>query len=261
MNNKGRAEQLKDEGNAAYGRGDIDDAVRKYTQAIQHYKRAVYFTNRANCYLRLGRVDQAEQDCETAIDLDPQWSKAYYFLGKIALEQRNSTSSAVRYYTKAFEKARSNADASITYLEDLHSALYSARKREWEHQQALRLAQQHQMVSYFTSLAELDASVSGEEKEKYVAQLCELVQCSNDPTQAMNPEPLQCGIGFDFMIDPVCTPSGRSYERKTLCAHLTKNPWDPVTREPLREADLVPNTALKEITHSYLQHYPWMYDA
>ncbi|XP_023305521.2 RNA polymerase II-associated protein 3 [Lucilia cuprina] len=54
-------------------------AIEAYTQAIELYPDdAVYYSNRALCYLKLERYDECIEDCERAIDIDRLAVKAYY---------------------------------------------------------------------------------------------------------------------------------------------------------------------------------------
>lgn len=48
------------------------------------------------------------------------------------------------------------------------------------------------------------------------------------------------------MKDPVVDPEGNSYDREAILSWLEKNSTSPITRNPLRAEDLVPNRALKE---------------
>ncbi|KAK9805260.1 hypothetical protein WJX72_009420 [[Myrmecia] bisecta] len=76
------AEESKQEGNQLYGAGEYEDAVDKYTDALEAAperakQRAVYFANRAACHLKLRQFAQAARDCSAAIDLDPTYLKAW----------------------------------------------------------------------------------------------------------------------------------------------------------------------------------------
>ncbi|KAJ6389988.1 hypothetical protein OIU77_024254 [Salix suchowensis] len=74
------------------------------------------------------------------------------------------------------------------------------------------------------------------------------------------PDYLCCKITLDIFRDPVITPSGVSYERAVLLNHLEKvGNFDPITREPLYPSQLVPNFAIKEAVHSYLDKHGWAY--
>ncbi|XP_055019096.1 sperm-associated antigen 1A-like, partial [Boleophthalmus pectinirostris] len=70
---------LKQEGNELVKKGSFQEAVEKYTQclALQPKECAVY-TNRAICFLRLNRFEEAKLDCDSALELDPSNKKAFY---------------------------------------------------------------------------------------------------------------------------------------------------------------------------------------
>jgi hypothetical protein len=58
------------------------------------------------------------------------------------------------------------------------------------------------------------------------------------------------------MQDPVITPSGISYDRPELLAHLKQvGHFDPLTRKHLDERDLIPNLALKEAIEDFVELY------
>jgi len=48
------------------------------------------------------------------------------------------------------------------------------------------------------------------------------------------------------MKDPVVDPEGNTYDREAITAWLQKNSTSPITRNPLKVEDLIPNRALKE---------------
>lgn len=50
---------------------------------------AVYYTNRALCYVKLQQYDKALADCKHALELDTQSVKAHFFLGQCHLELEN----------------------------------------------------------------------------------------------------------------------------------------------------------------------------
>lgn len=50
---------------------------------------AVYYTNRALCYVKLQQYDKALADCKHALELDSQSVKAHFFLGQCQLELEN----------------------------------------------------------------------------------------------------------------------------------------------------------------------------
>ena len=55
-----------------------------------------------------------------------------------------------------------------------------------------------------------------------------------------------CPILKKVMREPVVDPQGHSYEREAIVSWLETHEESPVTKEPLKAADLQPNTVLKE---------------
>ncbi|DAZ98603.1 TPA: hypothetical protein N0F65_001022 [Lagenidium giganteum] len=79
-----KASEAKEIGNKFFGQGRYLDAIECYTTALKlcpveedlAYNRAVYFNNRGACLLKLGRAEEAVDDCSQAIDLSPKYVKA-----------------------------------------------------------------------------------------------------------------------------------------------------------------------------------------
>ncbi|KAM7345344.1 RNA polymerase II-associated protein spaghetti [Cochliomyia hominivorax] len=73
------ANEIKDRGNKHVKLCEYTKAIEAYTQAIELYPDdAVYYSNRALCYLKLERYNECIEDCERAIDIDSLAVKAYY---------------------------------------------------------------------------------------------------------------------------------------------------------------------------------------
>lgn len=81
-------EVAKEEGNTAFKAGRYEEAVKRYSEAIQlNPRKAVYFSNRAMAHLKLGRYTAAEADCDDALELDPTLVKALLRRGSAQLAQ------------------------------------------------------------------------------------------------------------------------------------------------------------------------------
>ena len=58
------------------------EAIECYTKAINNDpNNAVYYCNRAAAYTKLNETKNAISDCERAINIDPNYSKAYGRMG------------------------------------------------------------------------------------------------------------------------------------------------------------------------------------
>lgn len=71
-----------------------------------------------------------------------------------------------------------------------------------------------------------------------------------------------CGkISFELLRDPVVTPSGITYDRKDIEAHIQRvGHFDPVTRATLTQDQLIPNYAMKDVVDGFLAENAWAMD-
>ncbi|GJE89529.1 RNA polymerase II-associated protein [Phanerochaete sordida] len=76
-------QDAKDKGNAAFKSGDFPAAIGHYTAAILADPRnPTYPLNRAAAYLKLGKNEDAERDCDATIKLDQKNVKAWFRRGQ-----------------------------------------------------------------------------------------------------------------------------------------------------------------------------------
>ena len=79
---KAEAEKLKAKGNQFMSSKQYDAAISAYDEAIaRDPTNAVYYSNRAAAYSSKGSHQDAVENAEKAIELDPSFSKAYHRLG------------------------------------------------------------------------------------------------------------------------------------------------------------------------------------
>lgn len=76
-----KLERTKDEGNTMFKTGKYQDAITKYTEALeidptQRVTNAKILSNRALCYMRTKEYKSAIADCAKALELDPSYTKA-----------------------------------------------------------------------------------------------------------------------------------------------------------------------------------------
>jgi serine/threonine-protein phosphatase 5 len=76
------AEDLKNEGNKLMAVPEtIPQAIHCYSQAIELNPTAIYYSNRAQAYIRVEQYGLACNDGAAAITLDPGYAKGYYRRG------------------------------------------------------------------------------------------------------------------------------------------------------------------------------------
>ncbi|KAG1091473.1 hypothetical protein G6F42_019421 [Rhizopus arrhizus] len=76
---KARAEEIKNEANVCFKEKRFPAAIDKYTEAIEiNSKVASYYTNRAFCHLKMESYGYAIADSNTALEIDPNFTKANY---------------------------------------------------------------------------------------------------------------------------------------------------------------------------------------
>ncbi|XP_065204633.1 E3 ubiquitin-protein ligase CHIP-like [Planococcus citri] len=79
--------ELNDRGLQFLNSGKYDEAINYFNKAIvRNPSVPAYFTNRAQCYLKLQRWESACHDCRNAIGLDSNHAEGYHFLGLALLE-------------------------------------------------------------------------------------------------------------------------------------------------------------------------------
>lgn len=93
------------------------------------------------------------------------------------------------------------------------------------------------------------------------AQLQEMFLKASEASERRSsvPEHLCCKISFEVMSDPVITPSGVTFDRASLQEHFAAvGHFDPMSREPLTESQLIANRAIKEAIDDFVAENPWV---
>lgn len=66
-------------------------------------------------------------------------------------------------------------------------------------------------------------------------------------------------ISLEIMHDPVMVPSGHTFDKKTLVDYISQHGQNPLTREQLSEAQLIPNRALREAIEKFKSDHPGVF--
>lgn len=117
-----KANEFKTRGNNCVKANEFQKAIHYYTEAIRLNKsEAVYYTNRALCYLKQSKFTECIADCTKAIELDRNAVKAYYRRMQ-AREQANDDLEAAFSDCKmvlCIEPKNADAQKSLVRLDSL----------------------------------------------------------------------------------------------------------------------------------------------
>ncbi|XP_036594867.1 E3 ubiquitin-protein ligase CHIP [Trichosurus vulpecula] len=278
------AQELKEQGNRLFVGRKYPEAAACYSKAITRNPLvAVYYTNRALCYLKMQQHDKALADCKHALELDSQSVKAHFFLGQCQLEMENYDE-AIANLQRAYNLAK---EQRLNFGDDIPSALRIAKKKRWNSIEERRIHQENELHAYLTKLImaererELEECQRSQEEnngdesrnraqqasieakhDKYLADMDELFSQVDEKRKKRDIPDYLCGkISFELMREPCITPSGITYDRKDIEEHLQRvGHFDPVTRSPLTQEQLIPNLAMKEVIDAFISENGWVED-
>jgi len=266
-----QAERLKEDGNIYFKKDRLAAAIDAYTEAIALCPNVpVYWTNRAVCHRKRNNWKKVEEDCRSAIKLDQGSFKAHHMLG-LALLKREEYAEGIKALERALDLGRGPNQTGYMVEEiwqELAKAKYSlweqeSVQRSWELQNLKQACVSALKEKYFLDDHQGEG-ISEEAATTNAQQLDDLEEvfdkAAEDDIPTDVPDYLCCRISLDIFRDPIITPSGVTYERGVILEHLQKvGKFDPITREPLEQHQLIPNLAIKEAVQSYLQKHGWAY--
>ncbi|CAF3343479.1 unnamed protein product [Rotaria socialis] len=106
----------KDEGNNLFGRGEYDQALEKYSNALclcpmkNTRDRAVVYSNRAACLMKMEKYEAAVQSCTASIKYDPTYVKPILRRAD-SYKAIDKLEEALQDYQKVLELEPTNAHA------------------------------------------------------------------------------------------------------------------------------------------------------
>ena len=281
------AEQLKEKGNLHFKRGEYEEAISLYSQAIsKNPSNPLLYTNRANARLKVKQWEEVISDCLHSIELLQDNMKAFYFLAQAQLEL-NHPNEALSSAMRAYEMC-CNSPAQTSSAFHISAFVLKCKRAKWELRERERLRGRSHLLRELEEaldtsrdkelrdiesklqtgeMGEVAASEEEEAIEKeHLAKIKELrtIFANADPnnmTKREVPDYLVDDISFEIMHDPVITKNGQSYERATIVEHLKRNPIDPLSRTPLSTKELRPNLALKKAADEFWENNSgWAFD-
>eukprot|EP00753_Platysulcus_tardus_P017815 PLAT6552.1.p2 GENE.PLAT6552.1~~PLAT6552.1.p2 ORF type:complete len:605 (+),score=328.82 PLAT6552.1:124-1938(+) len=108
----GSAEFFKLQGNAAFGKGDFEEAIRQYTQSIELEDSHATRSNRAAVYMETGAYEEALADAERCVEMAPDWPKGHFRKGN-ALKALLRMKEALDAFNAGVEIAPENTDLLV----------------------------------------------------------------------------------------------------------------------------------------------------
>lgn len=266
-----QAELLKQDGNLYFKKNRLGAAIDAYTEAITLCPNVpVYFTNRALCHRKRNDWTKVEEDCLRAVELDHKSVKGHYMLG-LALLQREKYAEGIKALQRALDLGR-GAHPNSYMVEEIWQELATAKYKEWERdstkrtwdlqklQESCEIALKEKRLYDFCQKEDGTDKVTDSTSQQLAALKLVFSKAAEADKPTEIPDYLCCKITLDIFRDPVITPSGLTYERAVILDHLEKvGMFDPLTREPLRPSQLVPNLAIKEAVEAFLEKHGWAY--
>ncbi|KAG9042909.1 TOM (translocase of outer membrane) complex component [Tulasnella sp. UAMH 9824] len=156
------AAQYKSKGNAAYQKRDFARAIDLYSKAIAvaAVPEAVFYSNRAACYLNLQppEYENVVRDCDEALKLDPIYIKALNRRAG-ALEALGRNEEALRDYTATTILEKFQNETTTQNLEKTLKTIAVAKTEEALATREPRLPNYHFIKSYLTAFRPKDHPV------------------------------------------------------------------------------------------------------
>ncbi|KAF8370613.1 hypothetical protein PRIPAC_77042 [Pristionchus pacificus] len=220
--------------------------------------------------------EKSSVDSRKAAELDGKSVKAYYLWGRAAL-QLGQYEEAIKCLAKANELANGQKVFFAAYYQKIQLQSYLNSKSfrlidedlersrgrlldesevedaKMEADDGDRLLRGKMIMDFEFQLEELEGTAQGA-KDK----LNNLFAQVDDRRRRREIPDYLCGtISFELLEDPVITPSGITYDRADMREHLQRvSHFDPVTRALLKEDQLIPNLAMREVVDNFLSENP-----
>ncbi|KAK4174885.1 putative CHIP protein [Triangularia setosa] len=271
-----KSQHLREEGNRHFQKGDYVRAEAIYSQAlILDPSNPLLYTNRAMSRLRLSLWDSVITDCEACLRLSPDNLKAHYYLSQAHLALR-AYPDALDHAYRAHKLSVASQDKSLS---NITAQVLKCKKEKWDYEEKRRRRETSGLEQEVLSLLNKEkdqvlqqfeqmSDDSGEREElrkefdDKIGRVREVFEKAREKEERRRevPEWAVDDITFGFMVDPVITKTGKSYERTAILEHLRRSQTDPLTREPLHPSELRANLDLKQACEEFLEENGWAAD-
>jgi STIP1 family protein 1 len=152
-------------GNKNFLQKKYTEAIYCYNQALkQNGEKAIYYINRALCYIKLKQWDKVYQDVRHSLELDPNYIKAHAYLGQYYIEQQRYDE-AILSLKHALELCKIQ---NKNYGDEIPRLLRYAQKQRFSLMEQKRIENEISLQTYLRSLIEAD-------KERRIQSLSETI--------------------------------------------------------------------------------------
>jgi len=148
-----KGEAIKEKGNKHFLQKKYNDAIHCYNQALkQNGEKAIYYVNRALCYIKLKQWDKVYQDVRHCLDLDPNYIKAHAYLGQYYIEQQRYDE-AIACFKQALDLCKIQ---NKNFGDEIQRLLRYAQKRRFSILEQKRIENEISLQTYLRSLIQSD---------------------------------------------------------------------------------------------------------
>lgn len=148
-----KGEAIKEKGNKHFLQKKYNDAIHCYNQALkQNGEKAIYYVNRALCYIKLKQWDKVYQDVRHCLDLDPNYIKAHAYLGQYYIEQQRYDE-AIASFKQALDLCKIQ---NKNFGDEIQRLLRYAQKRRFSILEQKRIENEISLQTYLRSLIQSD---------------------------------------------------------------------------------------------------------
>ncbi|CAF1230478.1 unnamed protein product [Adineta steineri] len=148
-----KGEAIKEKGNKHFLQKKYNDAIHCYNQALkQNGEKAIYYVNRALCYIKLKQWDKVYQDVRHCLDLDPNYIKAHAYLGQYYVEQQRYDE-AIISFKQALDLCKIQ---NKNFGDEIQRLLRYAQKRRFSLMEQKRIENEISLQTYLRSLLQSD---------------------------------------------------------------------------------------------------------
>ena len=254
---------FKEKGNEALKNNDISGAINFYTKAIEEdNNESIFFSNRAICYFKIGEIDKAMDDSQSAIEIDEKNIKAQYIMAKCQLmrAQKNLDLKLVQKGVRRLRNAHGmcRSQKKDKFEKDIQRTIYRANKLVFVIKEQQRLEKLEEFYSEAVKKISNDDNLKESEKNRKMELLDKFID--RDRYNYEIPDYFICEFSKELMLNPVITKHGNTYEKGPLLIYVQQYGVDPKNNKPLDPIEIYPNLAIKDAMEEFLRDNAWAYE-